>query len=129
MMKLMVLGSGTSVPHPHRAAPAFWLETDCGNILLDCAVDTAHRMAKENLAIGLTEKHGTSLVYTSDTSYSEDLARFAAGANLLIMEFSFPANKPTPKHLDLAEAMRLAQLAAPCKLLLTHFYPEWDGID
>ena len=48
-MKLVVLGSGTSVPHPRRAAAAFWLETDAGSILLDCGADAAHRMAQENL--------------------------------------------------------------------------------
>src|SRR5215831_7763979 len=48
-MKLVVLGSGTSVPHPHRAAPAFWLETTGGTLLLDCGMDTAHRMAEEGL--------------------------------------------------------------------------------
>jgi ribonuclease BN (tRNA processing enzyme) len=235
-MKLLVLGSGTSVPHPHRAAPAFWLETDCGTLLLDCGADTPHRMAEEgldwpnvdaiwishlhldhcgglapflfgtkwapqtqsrrkpltiyscdgvagllnaindadnyrlfeqpfpikvqeiaaselgpstefeifpglraqtfstphtgeSLAIRLTDKNGVSLVYTSDTSYSESVARFARGADLLIMECSFRADKPTAKHLELSEAMRLAHLAAPRKLLLNHFYQEWDAID
>src|SRR5213593_79708 len=48
-MKLVVLGSGTSVPHPKRASAAFWLETKAGSVLLDCSADAAHRMAEENL--------------------------------------------------------------------------------
>ncbi len=48
-MKLVVLGSGTSVPHPQRASAAFWLETGAGSVLLDCSADAAHRMAAENL--------------------------------------------------------------------------------
>src|SRR5438132_372843 len=48
-MKLVVLGSGTSVPHPQRASAAFWLETEAGSVLLDCSADAAHRMAAENL--------------------------------------------------------------------------------
>src|SRR5262252_963537 len=48
-MKLVVLGSGTSVPHPQRAAAAFWLETANGSILLDCSADAPHRMAEEKL--------------------------------------------------------------------------------
>ena len=48
-MNLVVLGSGTSVPHPHRSSPAYWLETDTGTLLLDMGPDAAHRMAKENL--------------------------------------------------------------------------------
>ena len=48
-MKLTVLGSGTSVPHPKRSSPAFWLETSAGTILLDCSASAVHRMAQENL--------------------------------------------------------------------------------
>jgi ribonuclease BN (tRNA processing enzyme) len=49
-MKLIVLGSGTSVPHPARAAPAHWVETAAGAALLDCGADAAHRMAAQHLA-------------------------------------------------------------------------------
>ncbi len=48
-MKFIVLGSGTSVPHAKRSSSAFWLETDNGTILLDCAASAIHRMAQENL--------------------------------------------------------------------------------
>jgi phosphoribosyl 1,2-cyclic phosphodiesterase len=84
---------------------------------------------RESLAIRLNDKAGTSLVYTSDTGYSEELATFARGADLLIMKCSFWRHTPTPKHLELEEAIRLAQLAEPCRLILTHLYPEWDGVD
>lgn len=230
-MKLVVLGSGTSVPHPQRAAAAFWLESESGLVLLDCGADSAHRMAqekvdwpnldaiwishlhldhcgglasllfglkwatptqarkkplrivgcrgvqdllkaidesnnykllaqpfpvqldevsdhddfelmpglhaqtfstphtRESLALRLTGNDETSLVYTSDTGYSEGLATFASGADLLLMECSFWRNKPTPKHLELEEAMRLARFVEPGCLVLTHLYPEWDGVD
>jgi ribonuclease BN (tRNA processing enzyme) len=229
-VKLVVLGSGTSVPHPQRAAAAFWLETENGSVLLDCGADAPHRMAAEKLdwpnldavwishlhldhcgglapllfglkwaaqtqtrtkplkiygctglarwlkaiddannyklfdlpfAIELMEVKAQSggfklnhldaetfatphtreslalrlndglqtIVYSSDTGYAEALAEFARGADLFMLECSFHRNKPTAKHLELSEAMRLAQLAEPRKLLLTHLYPEWDGID
>jgi ribonuclease BN (tRNA processing enzyme) len=44
-MKLTVLGSGSTVPHPQRASSAYWLETSGGNILLDCSATAPHRMA------------------------------------------------------------------------------------
>jgi ribonuclease BN (tRNA processing enzyme) len=230
-MKLIILGSGTSVPHARRAAPAYWLETSSGNILLDISADAPHRMAqegldwsnlhaiwishfhldhaggltpflfsmkwapqnrnrthllkivgprglfnvfsaindsnnyrllqqqfeikfvevepgvefdflpkvvgktlatphtKESLALHLTEYGGKSLVYTSDTGFSEELIPFAKGVDLLLLECSFRRNKPLQTHLELSDAMRLARECAPGKLVLTHLYPEWDGID
>ena len=50
MMRLTILGSGTSVPHARRAASAYWLETSSGMVLLDAGADAAHRAAEENLA-------------------------------------------------------------------------------
>lgn len=231
-MRLVVLGSGTSVPHPRRAASSHWLETRGGTLLLDCSAAAIHRMAQEDcnwaaldavwishfhldhcgglapflfgtkyasqtrdrakplaiygprglakllgtfdrandyrlleqpcpvevrevapraafdilpgvaaetfstphtsesLAIRLTESEtGASLIYTSDTGYADALAKFARGVDLFLMECSFPRDKPVASHLELADAMRLARLAAPKRVMLSHLYPEWDGID
>jgi ribonuclease BN (tRNA processing enzyme) len=46
-MKLIVLGSGSSVPHPTRASSGYWLESSGGSILLDCSASAIHRMAQE----------------------------------------------------------------------------------
>ncbi|HEV7857749.1 MAG TPA: MBL fold metallo-hydrolase [Pyrinomonadaceae bacterium] len=230
-MELTILGSGTSVPHPQRAASASWLQTPSGSLLLDMSAVAVHRMAQEgldwpnldavwishfhldhlgglapflfgikhaaqaqerrqplnifggrgleqlfraideagnfklfkqkfpvqfcevepgasfqilpnlqastfktphtgeSLALRLEDERGVSLVYTSDTGYAEDLCAFARGAHLLLMECSFVRDKPVETHLELSEAMRLATLAMPQKVLLTHLYPEWDGVD
>lgn len=48
-MKLVVLGSGTSIPHPKRSSSGFWLETTMGSILLDCSASVPLRMAQEQL--------------------------------------------------------------------------------
>jgi ribonuclease BN (tRNA processing enzyme) len=48
-MKLVVLGSGSTVPHPKRTSAGFWLETTAGTILLDCSASVASRMASNNL--------------------------------------------------------------------------------
>jgi len=230
-MKLTILGSGTSVPHPQRASPSHWLKTSKGTVLLDCSADAPHRMAeeqldwpsldaiwishfhldhvgglapflfslkwapqtqsrskplrifgpeglrgiieavndsnnyrlfkqrfdveivevapdaefeilpniaattlstphtKESLALRLKVNDSKLFVYTSDTGFSEDLAPFAKEAALLLMECSFRRNKGTSKHLELADAMRLARECAPAKLVLTHLYSEWDNVD
>lgn len=48
-MKLTVLGSGSTIPHPMRSSSAYWLETEGGSILLDCSATAPHRMAEEGL--------------------------------------------------------------------------------
>ncbi len=48
-MKLTVLGSGTSIPHPTRSSSGYWLETAGGTILLDCSASAIHRMTEEEL--------------------------------------------------------------------------------
>lgn len=230
-MQLVVLGSGTSVPHPQRAASAHWLDTAAGSVLLDASAASVHRMAQENLnwveldaiwishfhldhvgglapflfgtkhspqtqarrkplmiyggyglkrllgafadagdydllkqpfpvevrevaprsefellpglhartlstphtreslALRLTDADNVSFVYTSDTGYTDALSAFAERVELFMMECSFWRNKPVETHLELKDAMQLAERAAPRKVLLAHLYPEWDGID
>ncbi|MDT4953219.1 MAG: hypothetical protein QOJ02_1357 [Acidobacteriota bacterium] len=231
MMTLVVLGSGTSVPHPERASTSHWLETETGSLLLDVSAAAIHRMAQEHLdwvnldaiwishfhldhvgglapllfgtkhapqtklrrkpltifggrglqklfsafdeannynllkqpfpveirevepltefeilnglrarafstphtpeslALRLDNERGESLVYTSDTGYTDALATFAQGVDLLMMECSFWRNKPVETHLELRDAMELAHRAGASKVLLGHLYPEWDGVD
>jgi ribonuclease BN (tRNA processing enzyme) len=91
------------------------------------ALSTPH--TKESLALRLKDGDSKLFVYTSDTGFSDDLALFAKDAALLLMECSFRRNKPVQKHLELADAMRVAHDCAPGKLVLTHLYPEWDNVD
>lgn len=230
-MILTILGSGTSLPHPRRAAAAHWLQTSSASLLLDVGSDALHRMAqegldwanldaiwishfhldhlgglppflfatrsapqtqqrrkplrifgaaglkgiieaidqandyrlfkqpfpielvevqptdefeilpainaltrstphtKESLALRVTDGSGSNLVYTSDTGFSEDLVDFALDTTVLLLECSFHENKPVASHLQLAEAMQLARRSKPQKVVLTHLYYEWDGVN
>lgn len=91
------------------------------------AFSTPH--AGESLALKLMDESGAKFVYTSDTGYTERLATFASGADLFLMECSFPFQKPVDTHLELKDAMRLAELSKAGRVMLAHLYPEWDGID
>jgi ribonuclease BN (tRNA processing enzyme) len=48
-MKLIVLGSGTTVPHPARSSSGYWLETSGGTVLLDCSTPAIYRATQEKL--------------------------------------------------------------------------------
>ncbi len=48
-MKLTVLGSGTSIPHPRRSSSGYWLETTSGTVVLDFSASVPLRMAQEGL--------------------------------------------------------------------------------
>ena len=230
-MKFVILGSGTSVPHPARSSSAYWLETEKGKLLLDCSASSIHRMAQENLdwaeldavwishfhldhcgglapflfgtkyasetqkrekvlkifgpkglrklienfdkandyglfeqpfpveiteveplekfqiledakavaaktphtpescAIHIRDANDKTLVFTSDTGVEKAIGAFARNVDLFVMECSFVKNKPVEKHLELADAMFLARYSQAKKIVLTHFYPEWDAVD
>lgn len=70
---------------------------------------------------------GASLVVSGDTEGGEGLIRLAQGAQLLVLECSFPDGEAQPGHLTPSRAGRLAREAGVQRLLLTHFYPECDG--
>ncbi|MBK8465409.1 MAG: ribonuclease Z [Chloracidobacterium sp.] len=48
-MKLVVLGSGSTVPHAKRASSGYWLEASGGTLLLDCSASIGSRMAANSL--------------------------------------------------------------------------------
>lgn len=83
----------------------------------------------ESLALKVVDAAGVRVVYTSDTGYTDELATFGQAADLFLMECSFPHSKPVETHLELKDAMRLAELSGTHRVLLGHLYPEWDEID
>src|SRR6187399_2321507 len=48
-MKITVLGSGSTIPHPKRSSSGFWVETSGGTMLLDCSAPMPLRMGQEKL--------------------------------------------------------------------------------
>jgi ribonuclease BN (tRNA processing enzyme) len=68
-------------------------------------------------------------VYTGDTPYSDALADWAAGCDLLLTECSLPASLAMATHLTPESAGALAARAKPARLVLTHFYPPVEHED
>lgn len=91
------------------------------------ALSTPH--IDSSFAVHITDKSRQSLVFTSDTGFSETISAFASGVDLLVIECSFVKEKPVQIHLELAEAIHLIRRAAPNRAMLTHLYPEWDSVN
>jgi ribonuclease BN (tRNA processing enzyme) len=90
------------------------------------ALRTPH--TEESLAIHIRDKNDKTIVYTADTGFTKEIGTFAGGADLLVMECSFFKDKPVERHLELSEAIYLVRYAKPMRVVLTHFYAEWDAV-
>ncbi len=84
---------------------------------------------KGSIAFKVTRSARTSVVYSGDTDFSEDLIALAKGADLLICESALPDAMKVPGHLTPSLAGEIATRAGVHKLVLTHFYPECDKAD
>ena len=75
---------------------------------------------------------GRTLFYTADTAYSEPLIEAARGADVLMAEASFlekDKGANVPRHMTAAECGQMASAVGVKRLLLTHFWPEYDTAD
>ena len=75
------------------------------------------------------EADGKSFVLSGDTGVSPELADFSRGADVAMFECSFTSDQEAQGHLTPATAGSMAEQAGVSKLVLTHFYPVFDGCD
>ncbi len=69
---------------------------------------------------------GPTLAVSGDTDYCESLIDLGRGADLMVLECSFPDDKKVAKHLTPGEAGRIAERAKCKTLCLTHFFPPCE---
>jgi ribonuclease BN (tRNA processing enzyme) len=79
----------------------------------------------ESLAVRV-EANGRSFGYTGDTAWSPDLPRFFGDVDVLVAECSYIELPAGSRHLDPAQAARLAREAGARRLVPTHFYFDPD---
>ncbi len=71
-----------------------------------------------------------SAVISGDTGYCDEILQIAKGADLLVLEASFPIKKySTKNHLTAEEAGMIARKANVKNLVLKHLYPICDTYD
>ncbi len=66
---------------------------------------------------------GKSLVYSGDTDYTRDLVELSAGADLLILECSFPDDMKREGHLTPSDVVRVVRESGVNRVVVTHMYP------
>ena len=79
----------------------------------------------ESLAVRI-DSGGRAICYTGDTAYSEQLADFFSEADLLVAECSFRERKEGVPHLSIKDVAMLAARASVARLVVTHFYFDFE---
>jgi ribonuclease BN (tRNA processing enzyme) len=98
---------------------------DLGGAVLAC---TKVPHTPESVAYSIAEG-SRRLVYSGDTGVSPELAEWARGCDLLVLECSLPSAMAIVEHLTPEQCGEMARLAEPRQLVLTHFYPPVETID
>lgn len=134
-------------PGSHAMAPKFpldWIEMEPGRIhpVLDLLVtpEPARHTRETNPTALRIEVGGKVIAYTGDTEWTDDVARAARGADLLIAE-SYFYDRPVRWHLNYPDIVAHARGAGARRLILTHMSREmlaraadvpeecaWDGM-
>jgi len=83
----------------------------------------------ESIAYRIMSADGSTVVYSGDTDYSENLIELAKAADLLICESALPDGLKVKGHLTPSAAGEMASRAGVRKLVLTHFYPDCENAD
>lgn len=81
-------------------------------------------------AIGLRVRCGGRLLaFSGDSGPCDALSDLCRGADLALLECSYPAGRESRSHLDAATVARTATEAGVDRLVLTHFYAACDEAD
>lgn len=87
-------------------------------------LSTPLKHTSQSIGLRIEDNSGGIVVYSGDTGYCEELVGLARGADLLILESSYPDGKQIEGHLTPSQAGEIATRSEVKRLLLTHFYPE-----
>jgi ribonuclease BN (tRNA processing enzyme) len=113
------------------AAEVFELPRECRAPLELPGGDLTWAPAKhrpESIAYRL-ENGGKTLVVTGDTEYASSVVELARGAHTLLIDCSFPDQRPVPGHLTPSGVARIASEADVERVILTHISPEAERLD
>jgi ribonuclease BN (tRNA processing enzyme) len=96
-----------------------------GGVTLECS-PVPH--TRESVAWRV-DHDGVRLTCSGDTGPSDELAAWAEGSDLLLLECSLPASFNVPIHLAPEDCARIAERAKPRAVWLNHMYPPVEAMD
>jgi ribonuclease BN (tRNA processing enzyme) len=82
----------------------------------------------ESIAYRLDSERG-SFVYTGDTGYAQTVVELSRGAHTLLIDCTFPDDRPFPGHLTPSGVARIASEAGIGRVILTHISPQAERLD
>jgi ribonuclease BN (tRNA processing enzyme) len=72
---------------------------------------------------------GAVFTYSGDAEYCDGVVRLCQGADVAVLDCSFPAQRPGKGHMTARDCGRVAREAAVKRLFLSHFYPIAERYD
>jgi ribonuclease BN (tRNA processing enzyme) len=84
---------------------------------------------ESSIGFRITTPDGTSVAFTGDTDFCDNAIAIARDVDILICESALPDAMKVDGHLTPSLAGRIATEAGARRLVLTHFYPECDGVN
>lgn len=99
-------------------------ETGEGELKFEAYKIITRRMQHSPESLGYRiESNGKVLVYSGDSDVCENIVELGQGADVLILECSFPDEMKVQGHLVPSEAAEIAKACNCKRLLLSHLYP------
>lgn len=75
------------------------------------------------------EAEGKTFVYSGDSIKCEGIEKAAENADVFICDASYTKGRGGAAHMDTLEIGEIAEQAGAKKVILTHFYPNTEGLD
>jgi ribonuclease BN (tRNA processing enzyme) len=99
------------------------LEIEDSFVLEPFVITTVMTVHSERSLAYRFEEKGSTIVYTGDAAYDDGLIDISRGADLLVIDASFPESMKVRNHLTSRECGLVAERARVRRLLLSHLYP------
>ncbi len=75
------------------------------------------------------EHDGAVFTYSGDSEYCAGLVELCQGADVAVLDCSFPVQRPGAGHMHAGDCGRVARDAGVKRLVLSHFYPVAERYD